>query len=543
MTGKSLARLLGFLIVLAMLAPILGIAWLTIAPPEISDSANDGLMSFLMTTVLPYQFGQTLGLMLGVAIVTLLAGVPAAWFVTFIDFPGRRHLQWLLLLPLAMPTYIAAYVFAEFLDKAGPFYQLWVSIFGDHAWYPSLNSLGGAIFTLSAVLYPYVYMSARTGFINQSAELMQAGRVLGASQWMSFRQIALPLSRPMIIVGVALALMECLNDIGAVEHLGVKTLTVGVYETWLSRGSLEGAARIAMLLLGLMALLLLIERYLRAGGIEQKSKHNLASVLHKPTPLMQGVILIISSLPFLIGFVLPVVLLFIFSLGRFENTDGLFSAATRSILLASATAIIVVGIGLFLAFLTRINTPGWLNKSIQTASLGYAIPGTVLGLGILIVLSQFDNLSSQLLNLSFLPILSGSVFALIFAYSLRFLSISFGTFEAELSRIPKTTDMAASTLGAQTFQLLRLVHLPMLQPALITASVLVFVDTMKELPATLILRPFNFETLATQVYNYASVGQIEEAALPALIIVGVGVIPVFLATRKLHKLSISALRG
>jgi|TARA_E500000178_G_scaffold343150_1_gene389483 iron(III) transport system permease protein len=251
---------------------------------------------------------------------------------------------------------------------------------------------------------------------------------------------------------------------------------------------------------------------------------------------MQGVILIISSLPFLIGFVLPVVLLIIFSLGRFENADGLFSAATRSIVLASATAIIVVGIGLFLAFLTRINTPGWLNKSIQTASLGYAIPGTVLGLGVLIVLSQFDNFSSQLLNLSFLPILSGSLFALIFAYSLRFLSISFGTFEAELSRIPKTTDMAASTLGARTFQLLRLVHLPMLRPALITASVLIFVDTMKELPATLILRPFNFETLATQVYNYASVGQIEDAALPALIIVGVGIIPVFVATRKLHKL-------
>ena len=353
---------------------------------------------------------------------------------------------------------------------------------------------------------------------------------------MSFRQIAIPLSRPMIIVGVALALMECLNDIGAVEHLGVKTLTVGVYETWLSRGSLEGAARIAMLLLALMALLLLVERYLRAGGIEQKSKHNLAPILHKPTPLMQGVILIISSLPFLIGFVLPVVLLIIFSLGRFENADGLFSAATRSIVLASATAIIVVGIGLFLAFLTRINTPGWLNKSIQTASLGYAIPGTVLGLGVLIVLSQFDNFSSQLLNLSFLPILSGSLFALIFAYSLRFLSISFGTFEAELSRIPKTTDMAASTLGARTFQLLRLVHLPMLRPALITASVLIFVDTMKELPATLILRPFNFETLATQVYNYASVGQIEDAALPALIIVGVGIIPVFVATRKLHKL-------
>ena len=535
MIGKSLSRPIGFLIVLAMLAPILGIAWLTVVPPEMSDSTNDGLMSFLMTTVLPYQFGQTLGLMLGVAVFTILAGVPAAWFVTFIDFPGRRHLQWLLLLPLAMPTYIAAYVFAEFLDKAGPFYQKWVSIFGSHAWYPSLNSLGGAIFTLSIVLYPYVYMSARTGFINQSAELMQAGRLLGASHWVSFRQIALPLSRPMIIVGVALAMMECLNDIGAVEHLGVTTLTVGVYETWLSRGSLEGAARIAMLLLGLMALLLLLERYLRAGGIEQKSKHDLTPVLHKPSPLMQGVVLTISSLPFLIGFVVPVMLLIMFAVGRFDNATNLFSPAIRSILLASITAIIVVGIGLFLSFLTRINAPGWFNRSIQTASLGYAIPGTVLGLGVLIVLSQFDNFSSQFLNLSFLPILSGSVFAVIFAYSLRFLSISFGTFEAELSRIPKTTDMAASALGARTFQLLRLVHLPMLRPALVTASVLVFVDTMKELPATLILRPFNFETLATQVYNYASVGQIEDAALPALIIVGIGIIPVFIATRRLHK--------
>ena len=534
MIEKLLSRLTGFFIVLAMLAPILSIAWITVVPPEISDSTNDGLMLFLMTTVLPYQFVQTLGLMLGVTVFTILAGVPAAWFVTFIDFPGRRHLQWLLLLPLAMPTYIAAYVFAEFLDKAGPFYQLWVSIFGKHVWYPSFNSLGGAIFTLSFVLYPYVYMSARTGFLNQSAELMQAGRLLGASQWVSFRQIVLPLSRPMIIVGVALTLMECLNDIGAVEHLGVKTLTVGVYETWLSRGSLEGAARIAMLLLGLMAFLLLLERYLRVGGIEQKSKHDQTPVLQKPSPLMQGVVLMISSLPFLIGFMVPVILLIVFALGGFDNATNLLSPAIRSILLASITAIIVVGIGLFLAFLTRINAPGWFYRSIQTASLGYAIPGTVLGLGVLIVLSKFDNFSYQVLNLSFLPILSGSVFAMIFAYSLRFLSISFGTFEAELSRIPKVTDMAASTLGARTFQLLRLVHLPILRPALITASVLVFVDTMKELPATLILRPFNFETLATQVYNYASLGQIEDAALPALIIVGVGIIPVFIATRKLN---------
>ena len=534
MTRKSPMRFFGLIIVLAMLAPVLGIAWLTISPSEIPNNANNGLMSFLMTTVLPYQFGQTLGLMLGVAGLTLLAGVPVAWFVTFIDFPGRKQLQWLLLLPLAMPTYIAAYVFAEFLDKAGPFYQFWTSIFGATAWYPSFNSLGGAIFTLSAVLYPYVYMSARTGFINQSAELMQAGRVLGASQWMSFRQIALPLSRPMIIVGVALALMECLNDIGAVEHLGVKTLTVGVYETWLSRGSLEGAARIAMLLLGLMALLLLVERYLRAGGIEQKSKNDLTPILHKPTPLMQGAILAMTSLPFLIGFVIPVLLLISFALGRFENTYGLLAAASRSILLASATAFIVVTIGLFLAFLTRINPPGLLSKSIQTASLGYAIPGTVLGLGVLIVLSQFDNATSGFFNGAIIPILSGSVFALIFAYSLRFLSISFGTFEAELSRVPHTIDMAASSLGAKTFQLLRFVHMPMLRPALITASVLVFVDTMKELPATLILRPFNFETLATQVYNYASVGQIEDAAIPALMIVTIGILPVYIATRKFH---------
>lgn len=530
MTGKSAMRFVGLFLIVCMLAPVAGIAWLAIAPPAIPGDVNDGLMPFLMKTVLPHQFGQTLGLMLGVAVATALAGVPAAWFVTFTRFPGRRQLQWLLLMPLAMPTYIAAYVFAEFLDKAGSFYQFWQSVFGVSAWYPSLNSLSGAIFTLSAVLYPYVYMSARTGFVNQSSELMQAGRLLGASQWMTFRRIALPLARPMIMVGVALALMECLNDIGAVEHLGVKTLTVGVYETWLSRGSLEGAARIALMLLGLMGLLLLLERFLRAGMMEQKSQKGRAPLLYKPSVPVQGLILAVSSLPFLVGFVFPVILLIAFAVDSAHPSQDLLAAASRSILLAGTTALLVVLLGLFLAFLTRINPAGWFKKSAQSAALGYAIPGTVLGLGVLIVVSRLDNLSQG----TFLPVLGGGVFALVFAYALRFLSISFGTFEAEFSRIPPTMDMAAGSLGARGFQLLRRIHMPLLRPASLTALVLVFVDTMKELPATLILRPFNFETLATQVYNFASVGQMEDASIPALAIVLVGIVPVFLATGKIR---------
>ena len=501
------------------LAPLAALAWLALLPHE-------PVWGHLWRNVLPGQTVTTLGLMLGVGLVSGTIGTLSAWLITFYRFPLRRFLSWALLLPLAVPTYLMAYSYGDVLDQAGPLYAFWLTLFSA-ASYPDFRSLPGAIILLSLVLYPYVYLSARTAFVQQSSVLIEAGRSLGLSPWACFTRIGLPMARPAIIIGVALTLMECLNDIGAVEFLGVNTLTMGVYDTWLVRGSLGGAAQLALTLLAFMAFLLALERSQR-GKASHYPRQNRRRSLPRfaATPGISLGFTLLCGLPVILGFIVPAALL----LMQIDSSQiaALWRPTAHSVGLAIAAALLCVGLGLLMAYGTRLGGKADA-RAARFAALGYAVPGTVLAIGVMVTLGLLADISAGLI------VLSGTATALIAAYVIRFLSLSFGTLEAGFGRISPHIDMAARGLGAGRNATLARVLLPLLRAPVLTAFILVFVDVMKELPATLILRPFDFETLATTVYTYASVGQLEDAALPALMIIAVGLIPVVISLRLIEK--------
>lgn len=495
------------------LSALLGLVWLA-TRPEASVWAH------LWANVLPQQTGTTLWLMLGVGTLSAFIGTLSAWIVTFYPIKWRRLIGWALLLPLAMPTYLMAYSYGDFLDQAGPLYAVWTG-FLPAAAYPDFRSLGGAVILLSLALYPYVYISARTAFVQQSAVMIEAGRTLGLSPFACFRQIGLPLARPAVFVGVALVLMETMNDIGAVEFLGVNTLTLGVYDTWVVRGNLAGAAQLALTLLGFMALLLVLERSQRGQSAHyQRTGRRRSLPDFHTTPMLRALMTGFCLVPIGLGFVLPVLLLLAHAQGA-SWPKGLSAAMFNSVALASIAALCAAALGLALAFAARNGTTA-RRALTRLAALGYAVPGTVLALGIMTALAFLAELSLGII------VLSGSATALVIAYVVRFLSLSFGTLEAGYTQIAPGLDMAARSLGAGLNATLARVHMPLLRAPLATATLLVFVDVMKELPATLILRPFDFDTLATNVYTFASLGQMEDAALPALIILAVGLVPVML---------------
>ena len=495
-----------------MALPIFALVWL-------SFGAGEDVWPHLIAHVIPTQLATTFQLMLGVSIICAVTGTITAWLVTFCQFPGRRVFAWALLLPLAMPTYLSAYSYADMLDQAGPFYAVWSELFSAYT-YPRIHSIGGAIGVLSLVLYPYVFLSARAAFIQQSTTLIEAARTLGLSPAGCFWRVGLPLARPAVAVGVALVLMECLNDIGAVEHLGVETLTIGVYDTWLVRGSLVGAAQLALMLLGFIALLTLVERTQRHTGIysvRQGRQRSLPCFI----PGKAGAVAAFMTclLPVLFGFIAPTFALISDASGQHITTD-LQSAATNSFILAAVAATLTTGLGLLLAYGARSSRIRAMRALVGFSALGYAIPGTVLAIGIMITLRSVDH------ALGDGAVLSGTLVALVFAYTVRFLALAHGTLEAGFGRISLHMDMAARSLGTTRGQTLFRVHIFLLRPPVLAALLLVFVDVMKELPATLVLRPFDFDTLATLVYMRASLGQVEEAALPALMIIGVGLVPV-----------------
>ena len=501
------------------LAPLAALAWLALLPHE-------PVWGHLWRNVLPGQTVTTLGLMLGVGLLSGTIGTLSAWLITFYRFPLRRFLSWALLLPLAVPTYLMAYSYGDVLDQAGPLYAFWLTLFSA-ASYPDFRSLPGAIILLSLVLYPYVYLSARTAFVQQSSVLIEAGRSLGLSPWACFTRIGLPMARPAIIIGVALTLMECLNDIGAVEFLGVNTLTMGVYDTWLVRGSLSGAAQLALTLLAFMAFLLALERNQR-GKASHYPRQNRRRSLPRfaATPGISLGFTLLCGLPVILGFIVPAALL----LMQIDSSQiaALWRPTAHSVGLAIAAALLCVSLGLLMAYGTRLGGKADA-RAARFAALGYAVPGTVLAIGVMVTLGLLADISAGLI------VLSGTATALVAAYVIRFLSLSFGTLEAGMGRISPHIDMAARGLGAGRNATLARVLMPLLRAPVLTAFILVFVDVMKELPATLILRPFDFETLATTVYTYASVGQLEDAALPALMIIAVGLIPVVISLRLIEK--------
>lgn len=517
---------------LIALAPLIAITVIALQP-------SGDTWPHLIANVLPGAVRRTVGLMLGVGVLTLVIGTGTAWLVTMYRFPGRRYFQWLLLLPLAMPTYIIAYCYLELFDYSGVVQTGLRDLFGwrnaQDYWFPDIRTLSGAIFVMSAVLYPYVYITARASFIAQSICVLEASRTLGRTASETFWQIALPLARPALAAGVALALMETLNDIGAVEFFGVRTLTVAVYDTWLDRGSLAGATQIACVMLLFVFALLLLERALRSG---RQFHHTTGKYRDLPEDKLSGVwgalAVLACALPLLLGFVLPAGVLVSDAIAHVSSglSPAFWQAAANSLLLAFAAAVLGVAFAVVLAYGRRQTRSQLVHGATLVPAISYAVPGTVLAIGILIPLAGLDNsvdaLMRSLFGVSTGLLLSGTAFAIVLAYTIRFLAASLGAVEAGLSKISRNIDAAGRTLGATIGDMLWTVHLPLLRPALGAAALLVFVDSMKELPATLLLRPFNFDTLATQVFTLASLYRYEEAGLSALTIVVVSLAPVLL---------------
>ncbi len=506
-----------------VLLPVLALALTALS----SQAAS--IWPHLAANVLPAALRDTGLLLLGVGLLCGLIGVGTAWLVTQFEFPGRRSLEWLLVLPLALPTYITAYVYVEVLGFQGPFQN---ALRRDY-WFPDPRNLPGAICIMAIVLYPYVYLSVRALFGLQAAAIVESARTLGAAPGRLFWRIGLPMARPALAAGLTLVLLETLNDIGASEYLGVRSLTLSIYTTWVNRNSLAGAAQIACVMLLLVVLLMGIEARLRG-------QRRFALPVRQPravgrVPLQGGraaAATLACALPVLLGALLPIGFLAteVLRRGLWQQLDGAMLRALFNALAFSALASgIVILLGVGIAAARRQGREPWLPALSRLASLGYAVPGTVLALGLLVPLAALDNVVADALRrwfgLNSGLLLIGSGAALVLAYVVRFLAIAVSGVESGLSRISPRIDDAARTLGASAPEVMRKMHWPLARPAVAAAALLVFVDCLKELPATLLLRPLNVETLATTVYGHASRGAFEDGALAGLLIVLAGLYP------------------
>jgi iron(III) transport system permease protein len=520
------------LILCVMLLPIGAIALLALG-------SNTNEWPHLVSTILPEALANTLALSAGIGALTLFVGVASAWLITMYRFPGRAVLDRLLVIPLAMPTYIVAYCYAELLDYAGPIQTELRLAFGwtsprDY-WFPQIASLPGAVFVMASVLYPYVYLAARATFVQQSVCVLEVARTLGRTALGAFWAVALPLARPALAAGLALVLMESLNDLGAVQHLGVETLSASIYRTWLQRSNLGGAAQIASVALVFIFVLFAMERAGRGEALYHHTTGRFRSIPFQDIEGWRGYAAMVAcALPFIAGFAIPFLVLARFATSHFGEAieANLMGAIWNSVALSGVSATIAVLVALVLAYARRVSANGFTRPAVRLTGLGYAIPGTVLAIGILIPLAGLDNaidgISSEWFGYSTGLMLSGSIFALVLAYVIRFMAVGLGGIEAGFERISPNLDAAARALGETALTALWHVHLPLLLPALGAAALMVFVDCIKELPATLLLRPFNFETLATQVFNLVALEQFERSAAAALTIVVVALFPVLL---------------
>ncbi|MFM7423763.1 MAG: ABC transporter permease [Elainella sp.] len=522
---------------------VLGIALLIATPMLVvlssvfSDTGE--VWQHLVATVLPRYLVNSLLLVLGVSLGAGLIGISTAWLVSMCRFPGSRMLQWALLLPLAVPAYILAYVYTELLEFYGPVQLGLRALFGwtsvNDYWFPPVRSLGGAIGMLSLVLYPYVYLLVRVAFLEQSVCTLEASRSLGCGPWRSFFRVALPLVRPAAIAGLALVMMETLNDYGTVQYFAVDTFSVGIYRTWFNMGERIAASQLSACLLLIVLLIVLLEQWSRRQRrYYQSTSRYQAAAAYPLTGLRAGLAGLVCGLPVLLGFGIPALLLLQLATQNLTERFGerFWTLARNSLTLALLTAAIGMGLALVLAYGLRLWPTRLMGLAVRTSALGYAIPGSVIAVGVLVPLGQFDNALDAWMRarfgLSTGLLLSGTLVALVFAYLVRFLAVAFNTVESSLVRIRPSLDEAAQSLGRKPSQTLRQIHIPLMRGGLLTAMILVFVDVMKELPATLIVRPFNFDTLAVEVYRLAADERLAEAAAPALAIVAVGLLPVVL---------------
>ncbi|MDA0722379.1 MAG: iron ABC transporter permease [Proteobacteria bacterium] len=525
----------GALVIAAMvMMPILAVVWFALTPTE-------NIWPHLISTTLPRYLSNTFVLMLSVGMITAVVGTGTAWLVVMYRFPGRAVLQWALLMPLAVPAYVGAYALVDFLEYAGPVQTGLRDAFGwtsprDY-WFPAIRTREAAIVVLSAALYPYVYLLARAAFREQSGAAFEVARALGAGAWGRFLRVGLPLARPAIAAAVAIVMMETVNDYGTVDYFAVQTLTTGIFSVWLQAGNLGGAAQLASTMLAVIVILVLAEKLSRRKIRFFGSARGARPVAPEPLAGWQAwTATALCLFPVLMGFVLPLAVITSHAL----NADmwlapGLRRAVLHTVTVGGIAAVLTVVGGVFMVYGVRMSRHRLPALLMPVTAIGYAAPGAVLGLGILVPLAAFDNrLADGIVAAGFSDpglIFTGSAAALVLAYVVRFFAIAQGAADAALGRVSPSLPMAARSLGRTAGGTLRAVHLPLVRASLGSALLLVFVDIVKELPATLLLRPFNYETLATRVHAKAVLENLSEAAPAALMITLVGLAAVILLAR------------
>ncbi len=507
---------------------------------------SDSVFSHLINTVMSTYASNTFWLVLLTVFFALILGLPSAWLMAMCRLPGERVLQWALVLPLAMPGYIIGYVYTGWFDFAGPIQIGLRDLFGWQSvhdyWFPNLRSLWGASFVLALVLYPYVYLLCRAAFMEQSVSLLQSARLLKCSPWQSFWRVSLPLARPAIAVAMSLVAMETLGDFGTVSYFAVNTLTTAVYDTWLGYSNLNAAAKISALMLVVIFVLISAERFSRRRQqLFQQGQNSCDDVRYQLKGKRLSFAMIWCWGLVFLAFLLPVAQLGYYAIHYFEQswTNAFHQYSWHSVLVSLCSAVIAVLMALLVNFYRRLDSRSFSVIPMRIGSLGYAVPGTVLAIGVMIPLTVLDHSINDFARDWSLGrpglIFSGTLIALIVAFVVRFSAVAIGSIESSLAKISPSLDMASKTMGYGAMAMLRRVHLPLIRRGCLIAGLLVFIESMKELNAALLLRPFNFETLATYVYNFASDEQLELAALPAILLVLVGLIPLILINRSLEK--------
>ncbi len=512
---------------------------------QLFAGGTSGTWAHLAATVLPDYIITTLWLCAGVGIGVSLLGVGAAWVVTRHDFTGRASFEWALVLPLAVPAYVMAYTYTDLLQYVGPVQTALREAFGwrraDY-WFPDVRSTAGAVLMFSLVLYPYVYLMARTAFLERGGATLEVARSLGLTPWQGWLRVSLPMARPAIAGGVALALMETLADFGTVSYFAVQTFTTGIYRAWFSLGDRVAAAQLALVLLAFVIAILAFERLSRGHRrFAETSPRRADSARIRLTGGHAVLAVLACSVPLLGGFLLPAALLLRMALtdGDAQFGERFVRLAGNSVLLAGLSAVLAVALALLIGYAARVHRGAPMRWAHRVAGLGYALPGSVIAVGVLIPVTRLDHLLAaglqQLFGWNVGLLITGSIAALVYACLVRYLTAAMQAVEAGLTRITPAMDQAARSLGHTPALTLWRVHLPLLRGPLLTAGLLVFIDVMKELPATLVMRPFNFDTLATQAYTLAADERLAEASTAALAIVVVGLLPMVIICRQIAK--------
>ncbi|MEM6933687.1 MAG: iron ABC transporter permease [Pseudomonadota bacterium] len=524
---------------LLLLMPIGAVAWLAFFPAE-------NIWPHLLEHSIPLYLGNTLVLMVCVMLGSTIVGTGCAWLVVMTEFPARRWIEWALLAPLAMPAYIGAYALVDFLEYAGPVQTGLREMFGwrdarDY-WFPQIRSIEAGIFVMTFVLYPYVYLLSRAAFREQSVCALEVGRALGCGPWGVFFRVGLPLARPAIAAGTALVAMETLNDFGTVDFYNIQTLTKGIFLVWLDTYNAGGAAQIALVMLAFVLILILLERFgRRARRFHQTSKRYRPIRRETNSGFTGWVICVVCFLPVLIGFIGPLCILMSHAIDQMTQwlDPDFWRAIFNTAMLAGLAAMIASLVGILAVYGARTSGRRSMRILAQLTALGYAVPGAVLAVGVLIPLAGFDHWIADVveaaIGVDIGLLLTGSMAAILFAYVVRFSAIAHGAIDGAFGRVTPSIEMAARTLGESRTGILGRIHLPMIKGSVLTASLLIFVDSVKELPATLMLRPFNFETLATTAYGHASLERIAETGPAAVAIILIGLAPVILLIRTMDR--------